>query len=57
LTISAAGVNPLFTGLNQFLAAAGPKKSRNHRSVSQAGRDHNARLLMDISLRFLVSLL
>jgi hypothetical protein len=34
---------------------AGPKKSRNHRSVSQAGRDQTLRLLMDNSLLFVVS--
>ena len=44
--VSAAGLNPLVAGVFQSAAAAGPKNSRNHRSVSQAGRDHNARLLI-----------
>jgi hypothetical protein len=53
LTISAAGLKPLVAGVFQSAAAAGPKKSRNHRSVSQAGRDHNARLLMTLPFQFL----
>ncbi|EUA29030.1 hypothetical protein I548_2217 [Mycobacterium intracellulare] len=44
------GRQPLLSGLFQSAAAAGPKKSRSHRSVSQAGRDHSARLLMVLPL-------
>ena len=51
-------LNPLVAGLDRASAqsaAAGPKMSRSHRSVSHAGRDHKATVFMDDSLLFVVS--